>query len=153
MYRNKRLSIKNLDKFNFEETKKNVNNYFMKLESLEWEWAKLKAQKGLIANYDFPVEYRKQPFTPIGKDIFNLLAKECKEEELRNYISNFYWAKSILSELEQIYITEYFIERKYEDEIVDLLGFNSSDSNEFKKLKRSAIYKFADFLNLVVEKK
>ena len=51
-----------------------------------------------------------------------------------------------------LYIMEYFINRKYEDELVDLLGFNNSDSIEFKKLKRSAIYKFADFLNLVVKK-
>jgi len=152
MYRNKTLSIKNLDNFNFEETKRNVNNYFTNLENLEWQWAKLNAQKGLTANYDFPVEYKKQPYIPVEKDMFSLSAKEFKEEELKVYISNFYWAKSILSDLEQLYIMECFIERKYEDEIVELLGFNSSDSNEFKRLKRSTIYKFADFLNLIVEK-
>jgi hypothetical protein len=141
-----------LEGFNFEETKRNVNNYFMNLETLEWEWAKLNAQKGLTAEYDFSTEYNKQPFVSIGKDIFNLSAKELKEEELREYISNYYWARSILSDVEQLYIMEYFINRKYEDEIVDLLGFNNSDSNEFKKLKRSAIYKFADFLSLIVEK-
>jgi len=153
MYRNRTLSSQNLGGFNFEETKKNVNHYFMNLETLEWQWAKLNAQKGLTANYDFSSEYNKQPYISHGKDILNLSAKELKEEELRNYISNFYWARSVLSDVEQIYIMEYFINRKYEDEIVDLLGFNNSDSNEFKKLKRSAIYKFADFLNLLAETK
>lgn len=152
MLRNRTLSSQNLEGFNFEETKRNVNNYFMTLEKLEWELEKLNAQKGLTANYDFEAEYRKQPYIQIGKDILNLSAKELKEEELREYISGFYWAKSILSDTEQLYIMEYFINRKYEDEIVDLLGFNNSDSNEFKKMKRSAIYKFADFLCLIVEK-
>jgi hypothetical protein len=142
-----------MEGFNFEETKKNVNSYFMNLETLEWEWAKLNAQKGLTANYDFSTEYNKQPYSSIGKDILSLSAKELKEDELKEYISNYYWARSVLSDVEQLYIAEYFINRKYEDEIVDLLGFNNSDSNEFKKLKRSAVYKFADFLNLLVEKK
>ena len=152
MYRNRTLSSQNLEKFNFEETKRKVNNYFIDLERLEWEWTKLNVQKGLTANYDFSVEYRKQPYVSIGKDAFNLSAKELTEEELKKYISNYYWAKSVLSEAEQLYIIEYFINRKYEDEIIDLLGFNNSDSNEFKKIKRSAVYKFADFLNLLVEK-
>ena len=146
------LSSQNLEGFNFEETKRNVNSYFMGLENLQWEWAKLNAQKGLTANYDFSIEYSKQPYMKIGRDIFNLSARELTEEELKNYISNYYWAKSVLSETEQLYLKEYFINRKYEDEIVDLLGFNNSDSNEFKRLKRSAIYKFADFLSLLVEK-
>jgi len=86
------------------------------------------------------------------KVIFSLSAKENKEEQLKKYISSYYWAKSILSDREQLYIRECFVNRKYEGELVDLLGFYSSDSNEFRKLKRSAIYKFADFLCLVVEK-
>ena len=133
---------------------KNVNDYFMNLEKLEWEWAKLQAQKGLTASYDFASEYKKQPYihTPIGKDVFSLSAKENKGKQLKEYISSYYWAKSVLSDQERLYIGEYFINRRYEDEIVDLLSFNSSDSNEFRKLKRSAIYKFADFLNLLVEK-
>ena len=151
MYRNRTLSSQNLEGFNFEETKKNVNSYFMNLETLEWEWAKLNAQKGLTANYDFETEYSRQPYSSIGKDILNLSAKELKEDELKEYISNYYWAKSVLSDVEQLYIAEYFVNRKYEDEIIDLLGFNNSDSNEFKKLKRSAIYKFADFLSILVE--
>ena len=149
---NRTLSSGNLEKFNFEETKKNVNSYFMNLENLEWEWAKLNAQKGLTANYDFSVEFSKQPYMKLGADMFNLSAKELTEEDLKIYIANYYWAKSILTDEEQLYIMEHFINRKYEDEIVDLLGFNNSDSNEFKRLKRSAIYKFADFLNLLVEK-
>jgi len=146
------MSIQNLGEFNFEETKKNVSSYFMGLENLEWEYAKLNAQKGLTANYDFSVEYSKQPFMTLGVDMFNLSAKEYTEEELKSYISNYYWAKSVLSETEQLYLMEYFVNHKYEDEIVDLLGFSNSDSYEFKKLKRSAIYKFADFLSLLVEK-
>ncbi|MCL2360692.1 MAG: hypothetical protein FWC73_02625 [Defluviitaleaceae bacterium] len=153
MYKNRTLSSQNLEGFNFEETKKNVHNYFVNLETLEWEWGKLNAQKGLTANYDLSEEYRKQPYIAIGADIFNLSAKELTEEKLREYISNYYWARSILSDEEQLYIMEYFINEKYEKEIVDLLGFNNSDSNEFKRLKRSAIYKFADFLSILVEKK
>lgn len=152
MYNDKTLSFQNLENFNFDETKKNVNNYFIYLEKLGWELAKLNAQKGLISNYDFSVEYKKQPYSPIKKDDFNLSAKDCKEEELKKYLSSFYWAKSVLSDIEQLYIVEYFVNRKYEDELVDLLGLNSSDSNEFRKLKKSAVFKFADFLNLVVEK-
>jgi len=150
MFNAKVLSKQNLGSFNFEETKKNVNNYFMYLERLEWEWAKLNAQKGLTANYDFSVEYRKQSYIPIGQDVFNLSARENKEEQLKKYISSYYWANSILSDKEQLYIKECFINRKYEDEIVDLLGYYNTDSNDFRKLKRSAIYKFADFLNLLV---
>jgi len=153
IYRNRTLSSQNLEGFNFEETKKNVNSYFTKLETLEWELAKLTAQKGLTVEYDFGAEYSAQPFISMGKDIFNISAKDCTEEELKKHISNFYWAKNILSDVEQIYLMEYFINRKYEDEILDLLGFNNRDSNEFKQLKRSAIYKFADFLSLIVEKK
>jgi len=153
MYMNRTLSSQNLGGFNFEATKRKVNEYFINLETLEWEWAKLNAQKGLTANYDFSAEYNKQPYIAIGKDVLNLSAKELTEEKLREYITNYYWARSILSDVEQLYIMEYFINRKYEDEIVDLLGFNNSDSNEFKKLKRSAIYKFADFLCILVEKK
>ena len=150
MYKDKLLSAQNLS-FNFEETKKKVNDYFLVLEKLAWELAKANAQKGLTANYDFLVDYKKQPFIPIGKDEFALKAKENKEEQLKKYMSNYYWAISILCEREQIYIEECFINRKFEDEIVGLLGCTSSDSNQFRKLKKSAIYKFADFLGLVVE--
>ena len=150
MYSNKILSAQNLS-FNFEETKRNVNDFFMALEKLEWELAKINAQKGLTANYDFSVDYQKQAFIPIGKDEFALKSKGNKEEQLKKYLSNYHWAQSVLSDKEQRYIAEYFICRKYEDEIVDLLGCESSASNEFRKLKKSAIYKFADFLGLVVE--
>ena len=153
MYKNKTLSHQNLKGFDFVETKRNVKNFFINLENLELEWTKLNIQKGLTANYDFSAEYNKQPYIKIGREILNLSAKELKEEELKKYIANYYWARSILSDVEQLYIMEYFINHKYEDEIVDLLGFNNSDSNEFKRLKRSAVYKFADFLNLLVEKK
>jgi len=152
MFCDKTLSFQNLENINFEETKKNVNDYFKNLEKIEWELAKLTAQKGLTANYDFSVEYKKRPYIQIGKDDFNLSAKEYKEEELKKYISSYYWAESILSDIEQLYIKEYFVNRKYEDELIDLLGFSNSESNEFRQLKKSAIYKFADFLNLVVEK-
>jgi hypothetical protein len=139
----------NVEGFNFEATKRNVSNYFKVLEKLEWELAKLNAQNGQVANYDFIAEYQKQPYIPIDKDMFNLSVKEQKQEQIKKYIASYYWAKSVLSENEQLYIHEYFVNQKYEDEIVDLLGFVSSDSNEFRKLKRSAIYKFADFFNLL----
>jgi len=146
------MSIQNLEKFNYEETKRNVSNYFTSLENLEWEWVKLNAQKGLTANYDFETQYSKQPYMRIGKDMFNISAKELTEEELKKYISDYHWAKSILSDTEQLYLTEHFVNGKYEKEILDLLGFNTRDCIEFKKLKKSAIRKFADFLNLLVEK-
>ena len=152
MYSDKTLSAQILEDFNFEETKKNISNYFICFEKLEWEWVKLNAQKGLIANYDFSIEYKKQPYIPFGKDAFNLSAKECKEEQLKIYISSYYWAKSTLSDMEQRYIVECFINRKYEDELVDLLGFNSCDSSDFRNLKRSAVYKFADCQGLVVKR-
>lgn len=146
------LSSQNLAGFNFEETKRNINDYFIYLEKLQWEWTKLNAQKGLTANYDFEVEYNNQPYIRVGVDDFCVSAKEYKEEQIKEYISSYYWAKSILSNKEQLYILEYFVNGKYEDEIVDLLGFNDSNTKEFRRLKRSAIYKFADFLNLLVEK-
>jgi len=148
---NRPLSMGNLENLNYEETKKNVSNYFMDLEKLEWELAKLNAQQGLTVNYDFESEYIRQPYVPIGKDAFNLMAKDNKEEELKKYISSYYWAKSVLSDKEQIYISECFMNHKYEDEIIELLGYTSSDSNEFRKLKRSALYKFADFLRILKE--
>jgi len=149
MNKSRTLSSKNLMKFNYKETKGRVNEYFDNLKDLEWQLAKLNAQKG-VANYDFSVEYKKQPYIKIGKDMFNISAREFTAKELKKHISNYYWAKSILSREEQIYLIEYFINHKYEDEIVDLLGFNNTDSREFKRLKRSAVYKFADFLSLVV---
>jgi hypothetical protein len=150
MYSDKLLSVQNLS-FNFEETKKKVNDYFIRLEKLAWELAKINAQKGLTVNYDFSTDYKKQPFIPIGADEFALSSKEIKEEQLRKYMSNYYWARSVLSDKEQTYIAECFVNRKFENEIVDLLGCTSNDSNEFRKLKKSAVYKFADFLGLVVE--
>jgi hypothetical protein len=106
----------------------------------------------MTANYDFSVEYKKLPCIQIRIDEFNLSAKEYKEEQLIKYMSCYHWANSFLSDIEQLYIKEHFENRKYEDEIIHLLGFNETDDYEFRKLKRSAIYKFADFLNLVVEK-
>lgn len=139
----------NLKNFNFEATKRNISNYFKVLEKLEWEFAKINAQNGQALNYDFTIEYKKQPYIPINKDMFNLSVKEQKQEQIKKYIVSYYWVKSVLSDKEKTYIHEYFINQKYEDEIVDLLGFMSSDCNEFRKLKRSAIYKFADFFNLL----
>jgi len=148
----KTLSSQNLQHFNFEETKRNVNSYFMGLENLEWELPKLNAQQGLTANLYFSLEYSKQQSTNLGADMFNLSAKELTEDELKRHIASFYWARSILSDEEQLYLMEYFVNRKYENEILELLGFNSRDNVELKKLKRNAIYKFADFLSLLMEK-
>ena len=150
---NKTLSFKNMENFNLVETIKNVKNYFRCLEKLYWEWNKLNAGKGLTANYDFAVEYKKQQYIPIGKDVFNLSAKEEKGEQLKKYIASYYWAKSILSDMEQLYINERFINGKQERELIDLFGFSSIDSSDYQNLKRSSIYKFADFFNLVVRKR
>jgi len=144
------ISAQNLESFNFDATKKNVRNYFRNFERLEWEWEKLNAQKGLTANYDFLSEYQKRPYIPARKDVFGLSSKECKEKQLKKYISSYYWAKSVLSDIEQTYIKEYFKNHKYQSELVDMLGLSSCDSREFRKLRRRAIYKFADVLNLVV---
>ena len=141
---NRSMSLtQDMDNFDYGETKKQVNNYFVGLEELKWEQARLNAQKGLTTNYDFSPENKRHAFIQIGKDDFNLSALEDKDGEIKKHLSGFYWAKSILSDEEQRYIIEYFINGKYEDEVVDLLGFNSSDSRAFRKLKRSAIYKFA----------
>ena len=146
------LSRHNLGGFDFDETKKNVFNYFLSIERLQWEWAKLNAQKGVSVDHDLSVEYRKQPYSPIDKDNFGLSARDCLEGEIEKYISTYYWARDVLTEKEQVYIHECFINHKYEDEIVNLLGLTNSDSNEFRTLKKSAVFKFADFLNLVVYK-
>ena len=148
---NRKISLtQDLDNFDLGQTKQNVYNYFETLEALKWKQAKLNAQKGLTANYDLGVENNMQGFITIGKDEFNLSALEDKNAEIKNHLSGFYWAKSILSDEEQKYIIEYFIHGKYENEVVGLLGFNSSDSRAFRKLKRRAIYKFAYVLNLLV---
>jgi len=137
------------EKFDLRETKRNVNHYFMELEQLEWEQARLNVQRGLTANHDLAYDYG-QDYISVGRDEFNFVAKEEKTEELEKHLAGYNWAKSVLSEKEQRYILEYFLNRKYEDEIVDLLGFGSSDSRAFKELKRKAVYKFAYVLNLVV---
>ncbi|MCL2718716.1 MAG: hypothetical protein FWE14_08045 [Lachnospiraceae bacterium] len=146
------LSIQNLENLNYKETKKNIIDYFYQLERLKWELAKLNAQKGLVTNYDFITHYQKQPFIPVGKDGFNISAKEDKEEQLKKYISSYCWAKSILTNQEQIYIEESFINHKYDEQIIEILGFGNIDENEFRKIKRNAVYKLADFLELAVEK-
>ena len=153
MYGSKILSAQNLKDFNFAKTKNNIKKYFSSLEDLEWQWVKFNAQKGLTANYDFSSEYQKQPFIPVGNDMFALASKECAEDELKQYLASYYWAKSLLSEKERVYIVECFYNRKYENDIVELLDYTSSDSNDFRILKRSAVFKFADVLNLGVEKK
>ena len=141
---------KNSSGFNFKETKNRVSNYFMDLEKLKWEQARLNVQQGLTAKYDDADEDKKQAYVATGKDEFSLAAKEAQKEELEKHLSGYYWAKSILSEQEQLYITEYFVNGKYEDEVVELLGFSRSDSRAYRSLKRKAIYKFAYVLNLVV---
>ena len=146
-----RMSLmQNLDSFDYVETKRNVSNYFEILEELKLKHARLKAGNGLTANYDFSLESKNQPYITIGKDVFNLSALEDKDVEIKKHLLGFQWAKSILSEQEQRYIIEYFVNDKYENEIVDLLGYNNSDDRGFRKLKRCAVYKFAYVLNLLV---
>ena len=146
-----RMSLtENLGSFNLKETKREISNYFSDLEKLKWEQARLNVQRGLIARHDVTSGDRKQPYVVTDKDEFNLSAKAEKDEELKKHLSGYYWAKSILSEQEQLYITEYFVNGKYEDEVVGLLGFTSHTSRPYVNLKRKAIYKFAYVLNLVV---
>ena len=152
MYSEKILSFENLENFDFNRTKKNIINYFKIIEKLQWELAKITAQNGLVVKIDFSTEYQKQPYTPVGTDIFNLSIKEQKQEQLKKYLYSYYWAKSVLSDKEQLYIEECFVHGKYEDEIIDLLGFYSANNRDFRELKRSAVYKFADFLNLLSSK-
>jgi len=139
-----------IEKFDLKETKKKVNHYFMELERLEWEQARLSAGKGLTAKYDVAYENNRQGYVATGKDAFSLSAKEGKKKEIEKHLAGYQWAKSILSEQELQYITECFVNGKYEDEVVGLLGFNGSDSRAFRDLKRKAIYKFAYVLNLVM---
>ena len=141
-----------MESFNLKETKRKVNHYFMDLERLEWEQARLSVQKGLTAQYDIANENDRQEYVAVGKDEFNLSAKEIKAEELKKYIISYYWAKSVLSDNEKLYIKEYFINHKYDEEITAQLNFNNIYNTGFRQLKLSAIYKFADFLNLLVEK-
>ena len=146
-----RMSLtENLDSFDLKETKRKVTDYFSELEKLKWEQARLNVQRGLTTNYDISNEDKNQKYVAIGKDEFNLSAKAEKSEELRRHLAGYYWAKSILSEQEQLYITEYFINGKYQDEVVGLLGYTGYTSRPYINLKRRAIYKFAYVLNLVV---
>ena len=148
---NHTLSLKKtISNYNFGETKRNINNYFDNLEQLRWEQARLNAQKGLTADYDFSIENKNHKNISIGRDQFNLSALETKDGEIKKHLLGFHWAKSILSEQEQLYIIEYFVNHKYEDEIVELLEFNCNDGSAFRRLKRQAIYKFAYVLNLLV---
>ena len=140
----------NLDSFNLKETKKKVQNYFKDLEKLKWEQARLNVQKGLIAKCDIASGDKEQSYIAIDRDEFNLSAQAEKDEEIQKHLAGYYWAKSILSQQEQLYIVEYFINGRYQDEVVGLLGFNGSDDRAFRSLKRKAIYKFAYVLNLVV---
>ena len=66
-------------------------------------------------------------------------------------MASYYWAESILSDKEQTYIRESFINRKCQEELLDLFGYKNRDNYEFRQLRRSAVFKFADFLNLVVK--
>ena len=146
-----RMSLtQTIDSYDYGETKRNVSNYFEDFEKLKWEQARLNAGKGLTANYDLALERNNQPYIKIGKDDFNISALEDKDGEIKKHLVSFQWAKSILSEQEQLYIIEYFANHKYEDEIIDLLGFNHIDDWGFRKLKRQAVYKFAYVLNLLV---
>ena len=144
------MKTKNLESFNLKETKKKVSDYFMEMEKLEWEQARLNLQKGLTTQYDVAARDKAQPCVTTGKDEFNLSAKAEKSKELEKHLAGYHWAKSILSEQEQRYITEYFVKGKYEDEVVGLLGYSSHNSRPFRSLKRKAIYKIAYVLNLVV---
>jgi hypothetical protein len=99
----------NIGDFNLIETKKKVSNYFMVLEKLEWEPARLNVQRGLVAKHKVADESKKQPYVVAGADEFNLSAKEAKAEKLKKHLSGYYWAKSILTAQEQLYITEYFV--------------------------------------------
>jgi len=151
MFKDKLLSSKNLEDFCYVETKKNVEEFFRNFEKLEWRLARLN-NHSKASTYDLAVKYTNQPYIPMGKDIFNISAIDYTEEEMKQYISNYYWAKSLLSGIEQVYIEEYFLNRKYNDEVASILGIYSTDSSEYRKLKRSAVYKFADFLDLIVYK-
>jgi len=144
------MRTENLDNFNLKETKRKVSDFFLDFEKLAWEQARLNVQKGLTASYDAAPGDTERPYVIIGKDEFNLSAIGEKNEEIKKHLAGYYWAKSVLSQAEQLYITEYFMNGKYEDEVVSLLGFTSSDSRAFRSLKRKAIYKFAYVLNLVV---
>ena len=147
------LSAKYLERFDFEETKKNVIEYFLVFEDLKWTWTKLNIQRGLVVNFEDVEEYQRQSYIPIGKDMFNIAAKELKEEELIKYIASYFMAIQVLTNEEQLYIDLCFRKGKYEVEITEMLGIDSSDSRIFRTLKRSALYKFADYLGIAVEKK
>jgi hypothetical protein len=141
---------KNLDDYNLKETKDKISDYFGDLEKLKWEQARLNVQRGLVAKHDVAKENEKQPYVAIRADEFNMSAKEEKRKELAEHLAGYHWAKSILSEQEQQYITEFFVNGKYEDDVVSLLGYSGSDSRGYRNLKRKAIYKFAYVLDLVV---
>ena len=151
MFSNKPLSMKNLEDFDFYETKNNIKGYFKELENLEWELIKLNGQKTLTRNYGLK-DFDKKQYISKGQDEFNLVAKERIKEQLKKYLSDFQIAKNLLSDIEQLYIVEVYVNRKRECEFIDTLGFSYRDNHEYRRVKKSAIYKLADVLGLVVEK-
>jgi len=60
------------------------------------------------------------PYSPFSKDEFNISAKELTEEELRSFISSYYYAKDSLNNEEQIFIEEHYINFRYGKEIADI---------------------------------
>ena len=55
-----RMSVS--EKFDLRETKRNVNHYFMDLEKLQWEQARLNIHNGLTAKYDISIENNRQGY-------------------------------------------------------------------------------------------
>lgn len=149
MFKDRLLPNEILKEFDFEKTKNNVFNYFVEIQQLEWDIYSLYGQMNLTACYDFSAE--RTPYMLIGKDEFDLSLKGDKEQELEMYMTGYCCAKSRLIDIEQIYIDERFVNRKNEGELVGLVGCSSSDGNDFRKIKKSAIYKFADCLGLLVK--
>ena len=39
---------------------------------------------------------------------------------------------------------------KFKDEVMEIFGFSNRADHEYRRLRRSAVYKFTDFLNLLV---
>lgn len=154
MYENKLLPKHILDDYNFKDTKLNVDHYFEHIEKMEWQYEKLNCLRGLTAKYDLTCDNEKRLYSPIGKDIFNISAKECTEEKLKQIIYTFNYALDNLEEVEKKFIKSHYRDHKSDDEVINELGLINlySDSYEYRHIKRSAIIRFASFLGVEVEK-
>ena len=154
MFDEKLLRAEIIKEYDYPKTKEKVDEYFKKLETVIWYHAKINCHKGLGARYDLSKVYQQIPYSSFRSDEFNLSAKEYSEEQLKRFISSYFCAKKGLNKEEQIFIEQHYVNFKYDEEIAPMLNIATvnGDSYALRRIKRSAVIKFAEFLEIAVLK-